>query len=572
MKRWPILVALAVILALGLACNPKTPSNTGNPATLPGTVTTPAPVITGNNTYLHPNPVETSMPIYGGTLIQAGFFPRSFDGHQQVAYGPTAVLPVFNQLVQFDINYKDTVPETIIGDLAKSWETSPDGKDITFHLNQGVKWHDGVPFTADDVVYSLDKMADVNRSAITGTFPAYESAEELGDYTVKVHLKYPSAGFLISLAAGEAVIEAKHLAGTDDQSAAFMVGTGPFMLAEYLPQVHLKYKRNPDYWKKDKYGNQLPYLDGMIYYYAANALNNDMLIARRLDIKNTTTGAATADSLKQLQDGAPDLLFQKRSKDSATLIFLNLNHPPLDDIRVRRALGLLINEEDLIIGYAGDASLGLPDSGILPPSFGLPPEEVKKLMGWDKPMEERVAEAMQLLQEAGYPSGFPMEFLAQGGSISQGGAALVFAEALRRNLNIDSQVRTGISGIEMNKRLDEDKYEAYAFGLRIGQDPVSLATYFAGDGFGNFSHYSNPALDKMLADLDHVTDATQRRNLIWDIERILLTDLPALPTGCFIANYMPYYPWVKNIRWTDMSYSNTNRLEDVWIDDSLRPK
>jgi peptide/nickel transport system substrate-binding protein len=573
MKKLSILIILAAVLTPLVACTPNAGA-IGNPSggKLPETVNTPAPVVTENSIYLHPNPVETAMPIYGGTLIQAGFFPRSFDGHQQVAYGPTAILPVFNHLVQFDINYKDTVPETIIGDLAESWETNTGGTEIIFKLHQGVKWHDGTPFTADDVVYSLDKMSDYRRSGISAIFPAYQGAEKLDDYTVKVMLKYPSAGFLISLAAGEAVIQAKHLAGTDDQSAAFMVGTGPFALAEYLPGVHLKYERNPDYFKKDKYGNQLPYLDGMTYYYANNALNNDMLISRRLDIKNATTGVATVDSLKQLRDGAPDLLYQKRSKDNATLIFLNSKRPPLDDVRVRRALGLMINEEDLIIGYAGDATLGLPDSGILPPSFGLPPEEIVKLMGWDKLWEERVTEAKQLLSEAGYPDGFNMEIIAQGGSISQGGAALVFAEALRQNLNITSNVRTNISGIELNQRLDEGRYDAFAVGIRIGQDPISLDTYFNSRGYANYAGYANPEIDRMLAELDRITEPEKRREAIWAIERILLTDLPALPTGCFIANYMPYYPWVKNIRWTDMSYSNANRLEDVWLDNSLRPK
>lgn len=575
MKKRSIIIALEVIFLLVTACTPPgTTAPAKTPAELPQAVDLPAPVKLPNMTYLHPNPVETQMPIYGGTLVQAGFFPTptSFDGHRQVSYGPTAVLPVFNQLVQFDINFKDTVPETIIGDLAESWETSPDGLAVTFKLHRGLKWHDGVPFTADDVVYSLDKLTDFNRSAISATFPAYQSAEKLDDNTVKVNLKYPSASFLISLAAGEAVIEARHLAGTDDQSAAFMVGTGPFILTEYLPEVHLKYKRNPEYFKNDKYGNQLPYLDGIIYYYAANALNNDMLISRRIDIKNATTGVATADSLKQLRDGAPELLFQRRERDSSVPIFLNLSHSPLNDIRVRRALALVVNQPDLAIGYSGDASLGLPDSGILTPSFGLSRDEVRKLMGWDKPIAERISEARRLLSEAGYPDGFNLDILAPGGSMTSGGVALVYSETLRQNLGIKSNVTTQIANAELQQRVQAGNYDVYVVGIRIGQDPISLATYFSSNGYGNFSNYSNSGLDSRLGDLDRVIDPVKRRDAVWDIERTLLTDLPALPSGCFIANFMPYYPWVKNIRWNDMAYSAANRLEDVWIDESQRTK
>ncbi|MFH0941821.1 MAG: ABC transporter substrate-binding protein, partial [Chloroflexota bacterium] len=427
------------------------------------------------------------------------------------------------------------------------------------------------PFTAGDVVYSLDKMTDVNRSAISDWFPAYQSSEKIDDNTVKVHLKYASAGFMISLAAGESQIQAKHLADTDGQSAGFMVGTGPFMLEEYLVRVHIKYKRNPDYWKKDKYGNRLPYLDGIIFYQADGAVTSDMLISRRLDLRSTTTGAATTDTYQYLKSGAPELLWQKRDKEWGAVMYLNLSHPPLDDVRVRRAMGLLIDEKSLIIGYAGDAVFGITDIGLLPPSFGLPKEEVVKLMGWDKPWEARVSEAQRLMAEAGYPNGFKLNMLSRAGAQTMMGLSLVYEEALRNQLKIDAEVN-GPSDIEIHKRLDEDNYDLYTSELNIGLDPVHLVMNFGTGGYANYSKYSNPEVDRILAGLDYIIDPTKRREAVWAIERILLTDLPALPTGTFIANFMPYYPHVKNIRWADMAYSNICRLEDVWIDESLQVK
>jgi peptide/nickel transport system substrate-binding protein len=571
MRKWTILISVVMILALLLACGEQAPKP---PLDIPPGSALERPEATDPNSsgpkYLTPNPVEESQPIYGSYLRFAVHTTRSFDSHQRVGYGPTATLPVFNQLVMFNIDYKDTVLENIIGDLADSWETSEDGTEIIFHLHPGVKWHDGVPFTADDVIYSLDKMTDVNRSAISGWFPAYESSEKIDDNTVKVHLKYASGSFMLMLAAGESQIQAKHLAGTDGQSGDFMVGTGPFMLEEYLIRVHIKYKRNPDYWKYDRYGNQLPYLDGIVYYTADSATSTDMLVGRRLDMRSTTTGAATTDTYEYLRAGAPELIWQRREKELGTVFFLNLNHPPLDDVRVRRAMGLLIDEEALIIGYCGDARFGIINSGLLPPSFGLPKEEIMELMGWDKPMDERVAEAQRLMTEAGYPNGFNMEMLALGASKTQGGAALVFAEELRTNLNITSEVASSISQTELFVRLDDDRYDLFAQNLRVELDPAQLQ-YYAGTGsYANYAHYSSPEVDRLLAELDYVIDPDQRREAVWEIERILLTDLPMLPTGCFIANLMPYYPHVKNARWTDMSYSNICRLEDVWIDESLR--
>jgi len=497
------------------------------------------------------------------------WIPRTFDAHQKVSYGPTATLPVFNQMVMFDINYKETVPETIVGDLAESWETSSDGDEITFHLRKGVKWQDGVVFTSDDVIYSLDKMNDVNFSAIKDWFPAYESTEKIDEYTVKVHLKYPSAGFMMALAQGESQIQSLHLANVDPQSKEFMVGTGPYVLTEYIPQVSLTYRRNPAYFKKDQYGNQLPYLDGFTIYHSALAINRDSLIARRLDLAGTMTGVGTLDAYNFLKDGAPDLLWQRRDRYNGSIIFLNLNKKPMDDIRVRRAIGLVLNEEELIIGYAQDVMFGVPGSGILHPDFGLPKEEVTRLMGWDKPYEERVTEAKRLLTEAGYPDGFKLTMMSAEKTTGNGAATLVYADALHKTLNIDVEINSGLAETEIYKRLENGDYYSYTYSLAI-TDPIQLSVFFGTGGYANYAKYSNTGLDGKLADLDRILDPEKRREAIWDIERILLTDLPALPTGCFIPNFMPYYPWVKNLRWNNISYSNISRLEDVWVDESLK--
>jgi len=571
MKVAAIFTTLVMVLVLLLACAPEAPAQTPATPTEPASPPeAPAPQ-TPSADYLTPNPVETAMPIYGGTLQRGYWIPRTFDAHQKVSYGPTATLPVFNQLVIFNINYKETMPETIIGDLAESWETSADGLSITFKLHQGIKWHDGMPFTSDDVIYSLDKMADPKFSAISGWFPAYQNTEKIDEYNVKINLKYPSAGFMLSLAQGESQIQPLHLSNVDPQSKEFMVGTGPFILTDYLPQVHLKYKRNPDYFRKDKYGNQLPYLDGMVYYHLALARAAEMTVGRRLDLPDVMTGAATTSTYEFLKNGAPELLWQKRERYNGLSIMLNLNHKPLDDIRVRRAMGLVLVPEDLIIGYGGDVMFGLPGAGILHPAFGLPKDEIARLMGWDKPMSERIAEAQRLMAEAGYPNGFKLNLLTAQTTIGNAGATIVFSEALRQNLKIDIELSAGLADVEMYKRLDEDKYDTYSLALDIF-DPAYLATYFGTGGYANYAKYSNPALDKMLAELDHILDPQERREAIWEIERTLLADLPALPTGCFPPNYMSYYPHVKNLRWNYISYSNINRVEDVWIDESLRSK
>jgi len=558
-------IALIMVLALLIACEPESYQSTQPPQSS-------AQEPSGELSYLHPNRVETSLPIYGGTLTSAINTPSSFDGHRKVSYGPCATLPVFNQLVMFDLAYKDTVPETIVGDLAESWQTSPDGTEITFNLHKGVKWHDGVPFTADDVVYSLDKMNDINRSAIADFFPAYESTEKVDDNTVKVHLKYASAGFMISLAQGYCVIEAKHLSATDDQSADFMVGTGPFILEEYLVRIHLKYKRNPDYFKKDKYGNQLPYLDHLVLADTGMA-GDDVFVARRLDVRSQIVSASTVEAYDKISLGAPEALFEPKYPDSGCVFFVNLAHKPLDDIRIRRAMSLVIDEQNIIVGYSGHPRFGMPGLGLLPAGFGIPQDEITEIMGWDKAYHERVAEAKKLMAEAGFPNGFKLHILSSQGTAISGfvGASLVLADALRNQLNIEAEVNA-VASAELQTRLAEGNYDLYTTTLRVGPDPIVLKTYFGTGGYSNFSNYANPELDQSFDEMDRIIDPEKHKNAVWDIERVLLKDLPALPTGCFPIRYMAYYPHVRNLRYNNMTYSMANRFEEVWIDESLRVK
>lgn len=568
MKRGLFSIAVMLILALLFACGPATPGST-----LSDQEVTSEPVNENLElSYLHPNRVETSLPIYGGTLTTAINTPSSLDGHQKVSYGPCATLPVFNQLVMFDLAYKDTVPETIIGDLAESWQANSDGTEITFYLHKGVKWHDGVPFTADDVVYSLDKMTDINRSAIADFFPAYESAEKVDDNTVKVHLKYASAGFMISLAQGYCVIQAEHLAGTDDQSAAFMIGTGPFILEEYLVRIHLTYKRNPDYFKKDKYGNQLPYLDHLVL--ADTGMQGDtVFISRQLDVRSQIVSASTVEAYDTISSGAPEALFEPKYPDSGAVFFVNLAHEPLNDIRIRRAIGLVIDEQNIIVGYSGNPRFGMPGLGLLPAGFGIPQDEVTEIMGWGKPYSERVTEARKLMAEAGYPNGFKLKILSSQGTAISGfiGASLILADALRNQLNIEAEVNA-VASAELQTRLAEGNYDLYTTTLRVGPDPIVLKTYFGTGGYANFSNYANPELDRLFDEMDRILDPEKRKDTVWEIERVLLNDLPALPTGCFPIRYMAYYPHVKNLRYNNMTYSMANRFEEVWIDESFRVK
>lgn len=198
-------------------------------------------------------------PDKGGTIIWAVHetmpdfdlqYTTSYILHQPVG-------PIFNGLLTLDVYGSGGV----IGDLAERWEVAEEGKQITFVLHKGVKFHDGSDFTCADAAYSLDKLADPKRAAaaIVGVLgPVYGSARCVGPHTLVVSLKRPSAAFLSMLAASHAVMMKK---GTferiDRKDTKWLVGTGPFRFKSYTPGVDFQAERNPNYWKPG-----IPHIDG----------------------------------------------------------------------------------------------------------------------------------------------------------------------------------------------------------------------------------------------------------------------------------------------------------------------
>lgn len=507
------------------------------------------------------NPVETGTPKYGGVLIEMiASTPSLWDMHKKPSFIGWFGVPVYNNLVQNSLVYFDTVPETLIGDLAKEWEVSDDGLTYTFYLNEGVTWHDGKPFTADDVVYSLDKMTNPETgSRIAGDFMAYKSAENVDDYTVRVYLTRPSASFLLNLAGPYAVIQPKHLAGADDTSPDFFVGTGPFMFKSWTPQVSYELEKNPNYFKKDEDGNPLPYLDGLKWIYGSWAAFVDVLITGQVDF---SIGIYQQMDWDRVQAASPNIKMCQMVGPTPYFITFNTANAPLNDQRVRRAIGLLVQQEDQVLARFGSENFGF-GGGIFNPSWGISQEEIDEIMGWDQPYEARIAEAKRLMEEAGYGDGAKLRLVwASAGPQQQ---LTVLGDKLRRHLNIDAEL-VKISAAEM--------FDVYASGewdiisvtvLGFLGDPSGTTPYFRCGDSSNWSGYCNSEVDRLIEEQDQELDSEKRREIIQEIERIILTDLSVLP-GLFWVIYPAWYPHVKNFRTTSNSYGPNMKFEEVWLE------
>src|SRR5712672_1380896 len=173
------------------------------------------------------------------------------------------MMGVFNNLVMFKQDEPQNTLESIVPELATSWTWGEDGSELTFALRQGVKWHDGKPFTSADVKCTFDLLQGkaAEKLRINPRKSWFDNVSEVstnGDYEVTFHLKRPQSSMLAMLATGWTPIYPCHV--TPAQMRQHPIGTGPFKFVEFKPNQSITVARNPDYWKPGR-----PYLDGIEY-------------------------------------------------------------------------------------------------------------------------------------------------------------------------------------------------------------------------------------------------------------------------------------------------------------------
>ncbi|RMF90339.1 MAG: ABC transporter substrate-binding protein, partial [Nitrospinota bacterium] len=349
-------------------------------------------------------------PKYGGILnaTHRGD-PPSLSIHEEATISTVwPMMPCYNNLVLFDPLKKQESAETIIGELAKSWEWQDDGKSLVFHLRQGVKWHDGRPFTSKDVKYTFDLVRGapgmkvrlrVNPRKLW--YANVSAIETPDDYTVIFRLKQPQPALLMLLASGYSPIYPAHV--PPSQIRTRCVGTGPFRMKEYRRGEVLVLERNPDYFIKGR-----PYLDGIRYIMIKDrATRTAALQSGRVDI--AFPGETTKTIAETLQKTNPDLVIIKTSQNVNDNILLNFTRPPFNNPKLRKAINLAIDRKAYVQAvHQGGAIVG---AAMLPKPYGvwgLPEEEVAKLPGYGDPVKQK-AEARKILAELGYGPDNPLK-------------------------------------------------------------------------------------------------------------------------------------------------------------------
>jgi len=272
-------------------------------------------------------------------------------------------MAVFNNLVLFDPNEKVNSPDHIVPDLAESWAWNDDKTKLTFKLRQGVKWHDGKPFSAKDVKCTFDAlMGGEDKSEIIRKNPRkiwYVNLKDVatnGDSEVTFTLGRPQPSFLSILAAGYSPIYSCHV--PDRVMRSKPIGTGPFKVVDFKRNESIKLVKNPDYWKKGR-----PYLDAIDWTIVPNR-STRMLGFGAGTYDMTFDSDVTFPLLKDVKAQKPDAVCEARPTNVNSNILINRDAAPFDNPQIRKAMVLALDNrafaDILSQGHDLDGAVMLP--------------------------------------------------------------------------------------------------------------------------------------------------------------------------------------------------------------------
>src|SRR5215204_6224063 len=338
----------------------------------------------------------------GGTMVvQHWDSPASMSIHEEATYSVVVpIMGVMNNLVLFRQDKEQNTLENIVPELAESWTWSEDGKELIFKLRQGVKWHDGKPFTAADVKCTFEYLQGKAKDRLRGN-PRKEWYNNLaevttkGDHEATMHLQRPQPALVTLLASGYSPIYPCHVPAA--QMRQHPIGTGPFKFVEYKPNEHIRVAKNPDYWKKGR-----PYLDGVEYKIVPNRSTAILgFVAGNYDM--TWPYNITPALLRDVKSQSPNAVCEQRTNNGTANLLLNRDKPPFDNPDLRKALALTIDRKAFIdIMTEGQGKVG---AAMLPPpegQWGMPEDMLRTIPGYDPDVQKNRAQAIEIMKKLGY--------------------------------------------------------------------------------------------------------------------------------------------------------------------------
>ncbi|MCJ9753561.1 ABC transporter substrate-binding protein [Neorhizobium sp. BETTINA12A] len=413
--------------------------------------------------------------------------------------------------------------------LATEWKVSEDGLRYWFKLRQGVRWHDGKDFTAEDVAFSILALKE-NHPRGRATFASVQKANVLNSHEVELLLSKPAPYLLSAFASFEAPIVPKHLyEGTkvaENPHNVAPVGTGPYKFVEWVRGSHALFVRNEDYW-----GSPKPYLDQIIFRFIIDpAAAVAAIETGEVQVSTANLPLTDIDRLKANPNLVVDTTPAAYSPSIARAEF-NLENKYLADIKVRHAIAHAVDKDFIVntvyLGYATRL-----DGPVSP--------DLAKFYNPDLPKYEfNPAKANQLLDEAGYKrgaDGFRFKLFIDptqpSGPPKQ--TAEYFAQALGK-VGIKVELRSQDFATFVKRVFTDRDFDIAIEGMSNLYDPTVgvqrlywSKNFKPGVPFTNGSKYFNPEVDRLLETAAVEVDPKKRQQLFNDFQKLVVQDLPTL--------------------------------------------
>ncbi len=557
----------AIALVIGACGGGEEPAPA--PTTAPPTATPARPAPTP--TPVPPTPAPTpEQPKIGGTL-RWGLFadPGTMDIQKFQQGADWALLyPVMNWLVQWSVE-KDVIP-----DLAERWTVSQDGTVYTFNLTRNAKWHDGKPFVADDVVFNYQRILfsdDLKggTTACRSLLSTVKTVEKVDDYTVRFTQTRFSPTFLPAMGVNCSVINPPHLplANFPKRTSSTVIGTGPYKFKEYQDGVKATEVRNPEYFRKDTAGRQLPYLDGIEFFRVADAtFEYSLFRTGQVDLMNPYGGdRLLGRGAAELKADVPGAIYKAASFFAVYQTFRS-DAAPWNDVRVRKAISLALDREAFRAVYTkgnGPAYRGFVYPGV---KWANSEDEIKTWPGYNSATKKQdIEQAKQLLKEAGVDLTAIKLSVPIYRSAEQ--TTEIFVSLLGQALGV--QWTVGIYDTAQFRQIGQDKNFGIYSNLQSAAftDPAaSLAPWASSTGPGNVGKFSDPSIDARLDEMNATPDEAKRIQLSRAIEKDVLTEkFWYIISGNGIKNHA-WHPWVKGYNgFGSASEITANTMEQVWL-------
>lgn len=463
-------------------------------------------------------------PIYGGTLtIALSAEPPGLDPTTSPAATIKRVVHynMLEGLLKVDRNGK------VVPALAKSYNISKDGREYTFNLYQGIKFHDGSPCTAEDVKFSFERLLDPKTAAVNRKYyMGVESIQVINPLTVKFKVKKFDSNFLFNVARGDAVIVSRQAI---DRLKSQPVGTGPFRFVEWKRGDSVVMVRNPDYYVKG-----IPYLEKVVFKFIPDP--SAQLAALRAGDVDVLAYDLSPENAPMLEKD-PRFKVLKGHTTTDVIMAINNSRKPFNDPRVRQAITLAIDRKAIIEGAV--AGYGSPIGSHMDPTnpyyidlSGLYPYNLEK--------------AKKLLAEAGYPNGFeavlklpePYAYARRSGEI--------IADQLSK-VGIKLTLEVIQWGQWIDRIFKNAEYDLTVIGHA---EPFDIEIY----GRPNYYfRYHNPKFQELIKKAEEEMSEPARKKIYEEAQRMLADDFvnaylfvyPALPAmKKEVTNWWKDYPTI----------------------------